>query len=117
MDPVRRLGSAPQSLFDVLLRPAIANPHVRSIQFILDHSERERWQTAVLPKVAGCSGNEKVLDPQWCDLRESISVILAAVEHEGAMEAHVSFWGEPFMVQVTGQDVPRYILHVQAHSE
>lgn len=107
----------PQSLFDVLLRPAIENPHVTAIRFILDRSERERWQTKVLPKVAACTAKDKVLEPHWCDLRESISFILAAVEPGGAMEAHVSFWGEPFMVQVTGQDIPRYILHVQAHSE
>lgn len=47
-------------------------------------------------------------------VRESISFILTAVEPDGALETHVSFQGEPFMVQVTGQDVVRYILHVQA---
>ncbi len=71
----------------------------------------------VVPKVAACTGIEKVLEPHWCALRESSSFILAAVEPEGAMEAHVSFWGEPFMGQVTGQDVPRYIPHVQAQLE
>ena len=93
---------APQSLFDVLLLLAIENPHVRSIQFILDRSEQERWRTVVLPKVAGCTEKEKVLDPHWCDLRESILFILAAVEPEGVMEADVRFWGEPFMVKVAG---------------
>lgn len=32
----------PQNLFDTLLRPAIENPEVTSVQFILDESERER---------------------------------------------------------------------------
>jgi hypothetical protein len=107
----------PQSLFDVLLRPAIENPRVTSILFTLDHSERERWQTAVMPKVAACSGHAKVREPLWCDLHESISFILAELEPSGNTEAHVSFWGEPFMSRITGEDVPRYIFHVQAHSE
>jgi hypothetical protein len=107
----------PQSLFDVLLRPAVENPRVTSIQFVLDESERERWQAAVLPKIAACNGREKVQEPVWCTLREAVSFILANFEPDGRQEAHVSFWGEPFMSRVTGQDLPRYIFHVQGHSE
>jgi len=33
------------------------------------------------------------------------------------LEAHLSFWGEPFMSRATGRDMPRYIFHVQRHSE
>jgi len=33
------------------------------------------------------------------------------------LTAHLSFWGEPFMARTAGVDVPRYIFHVQAHSE
>ena len=29
----------------------------------------------------------------------------------------LSFWGEPFMSHEHGGDVPRYIFHVQPHSE
>ncbi|HZR98171.1 MAG TPA: hypothetical protein VFE37_05665 [Chloroflexota bacterium] len=107
----------PQSLFDVLLRPAVENPNVTSIQFILDEGERERWQTVVLPKVAQCAGREKVWEPHWTALQESVSFILAEQALSGALEAHLSFWGEPFMARTPGHDVPRYIFHVQAHSE
>ncbi|MFO0969607.1 MAG: hypothetical protein U0793_28950 [Gemmataceae bacterium] len=29
----------------------------------------------------------------------------------------LSFWGEPFMARAPGKDVPRYVFHVQGHSE
>ncbi len=107
----------PQALFDVLLRPAIENPRVTSIQFLLDERERERWQRDVLPKVADCAGREKVHEPLWGGVRESVSFILAGQEPDGGTQAHLSFWGEPFMASTTGQQLPRYIFHVQAHSE
>ena len=107
----------PQSLFDVLLRPAVENPRVTGIQFILDASEKERWLTDILPKLRACRGAEKVREPRWCELKESVSFILAEIEPEGAVEAHLSFWGEPFMSRSTGQQIPRYIFHVQGHSE
>jgi uncharacterized membrane protein len=105
-----------QALFDVLLKPAIENPHVRSIQFILDEGERERWASAVLPKIVLCTGKEKVREPAWTNLHEPVSFILTDIE-SGKEEAHLSFWGEPFMARTAGGDVPRYIFHVQAHSE
>lgn len=108
---------APQSLFDALLRPAIENPRVTSIQFMLDEQERERWEQVVLPKVARCAGREKVREPQWGELQESVSFILSELGPDGRLEAHLSFWGEPFMAHTTGQNLPRYIFHVQAHSE
>lgn len=107
----------PQSLFDALLRPAIENQRVTGIQFVLDASERNRWITQVVPKLESCAGREKVREPRWCELKESVSFILAEIEAEGAVEAHLSFWGEPFMSQSTGQQIPRYIFHVQTHSE
>ncbi len=106
----------PQSLFDVLLRPAIENPRVTAIQFILDRGEQSRWHDVVLPKVSACGGRDKVREPLWRELHESISFILAETG-SGDLEAHVSFWGEPFMSRATGHDMPRYIFHVQRHSE
>ena len=106
----------PQSLFGVLLRPAIENPRVSAIQFILDHGEAARWREAVLPKVTACAGREKVREPLWRDLHESVSFILTKTE-SGGLEAHLSFWGEPFMSRAVGRDMPRYIFHVQPHSE
>jgi hypothetical protein len=108
---------APQSLFDVLLRPAIENRRVTAIQFVLDHGARAQWEADVLPKVAQCRGREKVREPQWCALQESVSFILCEQQPEGRLEAHLSFWGEPFMAHTAGQQVPRYIFHVQPHSE
>ncbi len=107
----------PQSLFDALLRPAIENPRVTAIQFVLDESERERWVADVVPKVNACEGREKVLEPRWVKLDESVSYILTATEPSGAIEAHLSFWGEPFMARTTTGNVPRYVFHVQPGSE
>lgn len=107
----------PQALFDKLLRPAIDNPRVTSIMFILDEGERERWTQDVLPKVSACAGAGKVLEPHWRKLRESVSFILAGTQPDEKVEALLSFWGEPFMAHSTGHDVPRYIFRVQGHSE
>jgi hypothetical protein len=106
---------APQSLFDALLMPAIENPHVTSIQFLLDVREKQRWDEDVMPKVLACHGREKVKEPRWAELAESSSFILT--ETERGPEAHLSFWGEPFMSRTPGGDLPRYVFHVQPHSE
>ena len=106
-----------QALFDNLLRPAIHNPRITGIQFILDESEKERWRDEVLPKVKACNNPEKVREPVWCSLRESVSFILAEMIPDGGMEVLMSFWGEPFMSRTTERDVPRYLFHVQSHSE
>jgi hypothetical protein len=106
----------PQDLFDALLRPAVENPAVTGIQFVLDRREQGRWQESVQPKLADTPGRDKVREPRWTQLPETISFILA--ENEGSeKEAHLSFWGEPFMARTPGGDLPRYVLHVQAGSE
>jgi hypothetical protein len=107
----------PQELFDCLLRPAVENPQVTRIEFMLDEGERNNWRDHVAPKLAACRGREKVSEPRWCALKESVSFIMADRESDGHAEAQLSFWGEPFMARTTGRDVPRYIFHVQAHSE
>jgi len=105
----------PQELFDVLLRPALENPRVTSIRFVLKPEERQRWQHAVLPKAERTSGMTKLREPRWAELEENLSFILAD-NPSGESEAHLSFWGEPFMARSRGQDIPRYVLYVQAHS-
>jgi hypothetical protein len=107
----------PQELFDCLLRPAVENPQVTRIEFVLDEAERANWRDHVVPKLAACRGREKVIEPLWCTLHESVSFVLADREADGQAEAQLSFWGEPFMARVTGRDVPRYIFHVHSHSE
>jgi hypothetical protein len=107
----------PQELFDCLLRPAVENPQVTRITFVLDEGERANWNNHVAPKLAACAGSAKVLEPRWCSMKEAVSFILADRDTDGRAEAQLSFWGEPFMARTTGRDVPRYIFHVQAHSE
>jgi hypothetical protein len=107
----------PQSLFDTLLRPAIENPQVASIQFILDENQKALWESEVLPKVDGCKGKDKVRPPRWTTIQESVSVIIADVGSTGGQKGLLSFWGEPFMARTTERNVPRYIFHVQKHSE
>jgi hypothetical protein len=107
----------PQSLFDALLRPALENPNVTGVQFVLDDSERERWIEEVVPKARETGHIEKLRDPRWVSLKqEAVSFILADTA-EGTTEAHLSFWGEPFMSRQAGFDIPRYVFHVQSHSE
>lgn len=107
----------PQELFDCLLKPAVENPRVTRIEFVLDEGERDHWRNHVVPKLAACRGREKVVEPRWGALKENVSFVLADRESDGQVEAQLSFWGEPFMARTTGHDVPRYIFHVQAHSE
>lgn len=106
----------PQALFDKLLRPAIENPLVSSILFICDESEKALWQSEIMPKVQKCQLSDKISEPKWCALRESVSFILSDKDG-GSMEALLSFWGEPFMAKTTERDVPRYIFLVPNKSE
>lgn len=107
----------PQALFDALLRPAVENPMVRSVQFVLDRSQQPLWESEVLPKLQECRGYRKVRPPAWTDIDENVSFILAETAPGQKTEALLSFWGEPFMSRSTGGDIPRYIFHVQGHSE
>lgn len=107
----------PQTLFDALLRPAVENPMVSSIQFILDESQRNLWQQYIQPQIATCSGNVKVREPRWCNLTKTLSFILADSQLSGGTEALLSFWGEPFMAHTAERGVPRFIFHVQENSE
>jgi hypothetical protein len=107
----------PQPLFDSLLLPALENPMVRSIQFVLDESQKELWDGFLRSRIAGCAGHDKVREPRWCQLQKNVSFILADSQHSGGPEALLSFWGEPFMAQSTHRDIPRFIFHVQKNSE
>ncbi len=107
----------PQSLFDKMLKPAVENHLVKSIQFVLDIEQKELWEQEVLPKINSCVGKDKVLTPHWCSLHENVSFILAGSGSAEKTEALLSFWGEPFMAKSTGHDIPRYVFHVQSHSE
>ncbi len=107
----------PQLLFDALLRPAIENPLVHSIAFVLDENQRAIWEAEVAPKISVCHGHEKVKEPHWTTINENVSVIISDVGSGDKPECLLSFWGEPFMASAVGRDVPRYIFHVQSQSE
>ena len=106
-----------QALFDALLRPAIENPTVLSIQFILDDRQKDVWRETILPKINACTGHAKVHEPRWCSLEKNISFILADSHASEGTEALLSFWGEPFMAEASERQAPRFIFHVQKHSE
>ena len=107
----------PQPLFDTLLLPAIENPLVTSIAFVLDERQKPLWDTEVWPKVIACGGTQKFRGPRWRPLAEDLSFILAETAPTGRTECLLSFWGEPFMSRQVGRDVPRFIFHVKGHSE
>jgi hypothetical protein len=107
----------PQALFDILLRPAIENPQVTSIEFVLDRRQQDLWRDEVMPKVAQCRGQGKVKEPHWTTIEENVSVIFSESGPGGHTECLLSFWGDPFMSKLAGRDVPRFIFHVQSHSD
>lgn len=106
-----------QALFDALLKPAIDNPYVTSIQFILDTSDRELWENEVEPKIKHCKGQQKVRETIWTSISGGVSAIISDIDKDGKTECLLSFWGEPFMARTPSHNVPRYVFHVQSHSE
>ena len=106
-----------QQMFDLLLRPCIENPLVTAVSFILDDRQKDLWHAEIAPKIAACRHSKNVREPRWCSMHENISFILSETNPEGAIEALLSFWGEPFMAHTVGKEVPRYIFRVRGHSD
>lgn len=106
-----------QEIFDMLIGPALRNPHVRSIQFILHEEERPGWETNLLSRLRESSAQGKVREVRWFRAAQAISFILAELGSEGQLEALISFWGEPFMAQRTEHQIPRYVLRVRGQSD
>jgi len=107
-----------EDLCDVLLRPFLANPRVTAMRLVLDHAQRERWQTRVQATLDGYPGRGAVPPPTWADLDSGVSFVLAETDAlEGKAEALVSFWGEPFMAVHHDRRIPGYVIHVREHSE
>ena len=102
--------------FDVLVQPAIDNPDVSSLQFILDESQRERWETGVEPLLFDAVDDATAVDVYWRQIDEAVAFIHTASE-DVRPNALISFWGEPFMAETLDRDVTRYILHAKEHSE
>jgi hypothetical protein len=105
-----------QEPFDLMLRPFIENPEVKSIKFILKNTERERWGKDVEPKIKACPGCDKVSAPFWRELDDAISYVIVETEEKGKYRALISFWGEPFMAIGIKKNVPRYVLWVGENS-
>jgi len=106
-----------QELFNALLRTAIDNPTVKSIQFVLDSSDRDLWESEVKPKIMRCEGQSKVKETIWTTISGGVSAIISDVDKDGKAECLLSFWGEPFMARTSSHNVPRYVFHAQSHSE
>lgn len=106
-----------QALFDALLKTAIENPAVKSIQFVLDHSDQDLWESEVVPKIKGCPGQKKVKETIWTTISGGVSAIISDIDRDAKTECLLSFWGEPFMARTLNHNVPRYVFHVQSHSE
>ncbi len=107
----------PPPLFDALLGAAVENPMVSSVEFVLDESQRDVWRQVLQPRIEALDGGAKVSEPRWRTLSKTVSFILADSQLSGEPEALLSFWGEPFMAESTGRDVPRFIFHVQRNSK
>jgi len=106
-----------QLLFDALLKPAIENKQVTAIRFTLDVGQKALWEAEVMPKIQKCASAYKVQDPSWVTISDHVSFILSDTDKPKERECLLSFWGEPFMSQNVGQSVPRYVFHIQPHSE
>ncbi|OQA07155.1 MAG: hypothetical protein BWY65_01981 [Firmicutes bacterium ADurb.Bin373] len=108
-----------QELFDRLLRISIESSKTTRIIFVMDLSMKEAWERDIRPKIEKCRDREKVQEPVWCNIDESIAfqMIDVGVGKE-AKEALLAFWGEPFMMELgsKGQHVPRYLIHVKSQS-
>lgn len=106
-----------QSLFDDLLKTAIENPNVQSIQFIIDRNAHDVWDQEMAPKIMQCPSQTKVQEVVWTTISGGVSAIVADIDKPGKTELLLSFWGEPFMARMPGLNVPRYIFHVHSNSE
>ncbi len=106
-----------QVVFDTLLKPAIENPQVKSIQFVLDQNDRKLWESEIAPKIELCSGKKKVRATHWTTISGGVSVIISDQDRDGKTECLLSFWGEPFMARSSGHNIPRYVFQIQSHSE
>ena len=103
---------------EAILHPFLVNPRITTIRFVLDHRQRDRWQTVVQSTLGALREFGKVEPPVWGDLDSGVSFLIGETDSvEGKAEALVSFWGEPFMAVHHDRRIPGYIIHVRQHSE
>jgi hypothetical protein len=100
-----------QSVFDALLKTAIENPQVKSIQFILGSGDQERWESEFAPKISQCPSAGKGQKTVWTSISGGVSAIISDQQIPGRTECLFSFRGESFMARTPCHIVPRYIFH------
>jgi hypothetical protein len=109
---------ATKELCQAILHPFLANPRINTLRFVLDHRQREHWETVVQATLGPFRESGKVEPPVWGDLDSGVSFLIGETDTvEGKAEALVSCWGEPFMAVHHDRRVPGYIIHVRQHSE
>lgn len=109
---------ATKELCGAILHPFLVNPGITGIRFVIDHRQRERWQTVVQATLGPHQDSGKVEPLVWGDLDSGVSFFIGETDSvEGKAEALVSFWGEPFMAAHHERRIPGYIIHVRPHSE
>lgn len=109
-----------QELFDRLLKTSIDSSRTTKIYFVMNKTMKEAWERDIRPKIEKCHGRDKVQEPVWRTIDESIAFQMIDVGGDReAKEALLAFWGEPFMMELgsEGQHVPRYLIHVKSQSE
>ena len=106
-----------QEVFNALLRPAIENPLVDSIQFILDENKRSLWEDELASKIMALPNGEKIKEPYWSNIEDNVSIIVSNVGPDNQTECLMSIWSEPFMLSIVGHKIPRYVFHVFPQSE
>jgi len=113
-----------KELFNRVLAPIIDGEHAKDIQFILDNSEKETWNTNVTPLINECKNKNRVLPPIFVDIKEPIAFqMIRTGDEKDLREALLSVWGEPFMVghgknsESHAVHHPRYVFHIKSHSE
>ena len=113
-----------KELFNRVMKPIIDGENVKEIQFLLDVTEKETWDTNVMPLVKECKNKDKVNEPIFSEIEEPIAFqMITTGDDKNLSEALISIWGEPFMVG-HGKDSkshlvhhPRYVFHIKSHSE
>lgn len=112
-----------QEVFDKLLKSAIENPKTKRVEFILKPEMKSFWEEEVHPKIDRCAGKEKVAQPMWRDITESVGFKMIDLSETGEVkEAHLTVWGEPFTMEHESNVFPkiyypRYILYLKSNCE
>jgi hypothetical protein len=62
-----------QELFDRLLKTSIDSSRTTKIYFVMNKTMKEAWERDIMPKIEKCRGRDKVQEPVWRAIDESIA--------------------------------------------